>query len=212
MVRVQHLTSVRPGEVCRLRPCDLDRSGEPWIYSPIKHKTKWRKKKRLIPVGPKARDVLSLYLDRESESHCFSPRERMEQRREEMRKARKSKVPPSQESRTKRRPKRVPREFYTTSAYDKAILAAIRKENKRRETEMLPPIPEWSPNQLRHSAGTTIRANRAIHGIGNVPCSTTLELVAMSLNQSTVHASPATIDRCSESFRYSSGHSISWLL
>ena len=32
MVRFQRLTGCRPGEVCQLRPCDVDRSGEMWEY------------------------------------------------------------------------------------------------------------------------------------------------------------------------------------
>ena len=58
MVRVQLLTGVRPSEVCRLRPCDMDRNNTPWIYSPHKHKTRWRDKTRLVPIGPKAREIL----------------------------------------------------------------------------------------------------------------------------------------------------------
>lgn len=40
MVRIQQLTGMRPGEICRLRPCDIDRSDTVWIYSPPKHKTR----------------------------------------------------------------------------------------------------------------------------------------------------------------------------
>ena len=34
MVKFQRLTGCRPGEVCQLRPMDLDRSGEVWQYRP----------------------------------------------------------------------------------------------------------------------------------------------------------------------------------
>ena len=34
MVRFQRFTGCRPGEVCQLRPMDLDRSGEVWQYRP----------------------------------------------------------------------------------------------------------------------------------------------------------------------------------
>ncbi len=40
MVRLQRLTGVRPGEVCILRPMDLDRSGDVWVYRPESHKTR----------------------------------------------------------------------------------------------------------------------------------------------------------------------------
>jgi integrase len=36
MVRLQRHTGMRPAEVCILRPCDLDRSGEVWLYRPSK--------------------------------------------------------------------------------------------------------------------------------------------------------------------------------
>jgi len=39
MVRFQRLTGSRPGEVCQLRPMDVDRSGEVWQYRPESHKT-----------------------------------------------------------------------------------------------------------------------------------------------------------------------------
>jgi integrase len=38
MVRLQRLTGCRPGEICALRPCDVDRTGEIWCYTPAGHK------------------------------------------------------------------------------------------------------------------------------------------------------------------------------
>jgi len=34
ILRLQRLTGMRPGEVLELRPCDIDRSREPWLYVP----------------------------------------------------------------------------------------------------------------------------------------------------------------------------------
>lgn len=42
MIRVQRLTSARPGEICSLAPADIDRSGDVWIYRPAEHKTERR--------------------------------------------------------------------------------------------------------------------------------------------------------------------------
>lgn len=39
MVQMQLLTAARPGEVCIMRPCDIDRSGRIWVYKPKDHKT-----------------------------------------------------------------------------------------------------------------------------------------------------------------------------
>jgi len=38
MVRVHRLTACRPGEVCSMRPKDIDRSVDPWEYRPESHK------------------------------------------------------------------------------------------------------------------------------------------------------------------------------
>jgi integrase len=58
MARLQLASGMRPGEVCRLRPCDLDRSGDVWIYTPPGHKTEHRGTSRTIYLGPRARAVL----------------------------------------------------------------------------------------------------------------------------------------------------------
>ena len=58
MVRFQRLTGCRPGEVCQIRPCDVDRSGEVWEYRPESHKTEHHGLERIIYIGPKAQDVL----------------------------------------------------------------------------------------------------------------------------------------------------------
>lgn len=34
MVEIQLLTAMRPNEVCNLRPCDINRSGDIWLYEP----------------------------------------------------------------------------------------------------------------------------------------------------------------------------------
>jgi integrase len=39
MVRVQWLTGCRPGEICSMRPIDIDRAGDVWCYVPRAHKT-----------------------------------------------------------------------------------------------------------------------------------------------------------------------------
>ena len=42
MVEVQLLTGMRPGEVCQLRPCDIDTAGPVWVFRPRQHKTRHR--------------------------------------------------------------------------------------------------------------------------------------------------------------------------
>ncbi|MDG2183923.1 MAG: site-specific integrase, partial [Mariniblastus sp.] len=73
MVRIQMLTGCRPGEVCMMRPCDIDRSSEVWLYTPKEHKTEHAGKVRVVFIGPEAQAILTPYLSRPSEKFCFSP-------------------------------------------------------------------------------------------------------------------------------------------
>ena len=114
MIRFQRLTGCRPEEACRVRPIDVDRGRDIWLYEPENHKTKHHGKQRPIFVGPKAQAVLRPYLLREPELWCFV-------------------------SKLRRR--------YSTDSYRRAIQRACQRAG----------IEKWSPNQLRHSAGTEIR-------------------------------------------------------
>ncbi|QDT17623.1 tyrosine-type recombinase/integrase [Alienimonas californiensis] len=75
MVRLQLLTGMRPGEVCSLRPRDVDRSKEVWSYRPASHKTQHHGKARTVFVGTEAQAILGPYLDdRPADAFCFSPK------------------------------------------------------------------------------------------------------------------------------------------
>lgn len=71
MIKLQRLTSLRPGEVCRMCPKEIDRSGEVWIYRPFSHKNKWRGLGREVPLGPKAQEILMPFLDRPEDAPLF---------------------------------------------------------------------------------------------------------------------------------------------
>ena len=164
MVRFQRLTGARPGEVCQLRPCDVDRSGgDVWTYRPESHKTEHHGRERIIYIGPQAQDILRPYLLRDAQAHCFCPAESEDKRHIEQRAKRKTHVQPSQRNRRKARPKRKPRTHYDRNTYYRAIARAVEKANAERikeaEKEGVKPdlLPHWHPNQLRHSAATEIR-------------------------------------------------------
>jgi integrase len=53
MVRFQRLTGCRPEEVCMIRPCDVDISGDVWAYRPQSHKTEHHERGRVIFIGPR---------------------------------------------------------------------------------------------------------------------------------------------------------------
>ena len=147
MVRFQRLTGCRPGEVCDMRPCDIDRSEDVWSYRPESHKTEHHGKERIIFIGPKAQEIIRPYLLRQSDHYCFIPSESEKKRHAEMRANRRSPVQPSQRNRRKPRPKRYPGGCYCANSYRRAIHRACD----------LAGVERWSPNRLRHTAATEIR-------------------------------------------------------
>ncbi|MEO2008021.1 MAG: site-specific integrase [Pirellulaceae bacterium] len=70
MVRLQRLTGARPGEICEIRPCDVDRDGEVWSYRPESHKTQHQGRERVIFLGPQTQQILRPYLLRGETAYC----------------------------------------------------------------------------------------------------------------------------------------------
>jgi integrase len=121
MVQVQWLSSMRPGEVILMRPCDIDQKGKTWVYRPESHKTEHHDIERVIFLGPQAQDVLKPFLFRGPNDYLFSPREVMVAFRARQRQERRTKVQPIQMDRKKRNPRKWPGERYTTDSYRRAI-------------------------------------------------------------------------------------------
>lgn len=163
MVRIQRLTSARPGEICSMAPADIDRTDDVWIYRPVEFKTEHFDKDRVIAIGPRAQKVLATYLtDRDPQSFCFSPAESEEKRRAAAAANRKTPLSCGNRPGTNcvAAPRRKPNNRYTTDSYRRAIHRACDKLK----------IEKWSPNRLRHTASTEIRkrfgidAARAVDG------------------------------------------------
>lgn len=153
MIRLQLLMGCRPAEICILRPRDLDRSGDVWLYRPESHKVEHTGRERIIFAGPRAQAILEPWLDRPADSYCFSPAEAEAARRAERRRKRKSKLTPSQAARQRAEdPARAPAERYTPTSYRRAIQRGCEKAK----------VAKWSPNQLRHNRGTVIRKTYGI--------------------------------------------------
>ncbi|MEM9194775.1 MAG: site-specific integrase [Myxococcota bacterium] len=154
MIEIQLATGARPGEICAMRPKDVDRSQQTWILRPQSHKTAHLGHARTIPLGPRAREALRPFLLREEDANCFSPAEAEAERRKLLHANRAT--PPHQGNRPgtnrKRKPKRQPGSAYTTDAYRRAIHRACKKAE----------VSRWSPHQIRHTVATEIRA---AHGI-----------------------------------------------
>ena len=157
MVWLQRWTGARPGEVCLLRPDDIDRSKDVWVFTPEHHKLAWRDEPtpRRIPIGIEGQKVVMPYLLRAGNTYCFSPAEAERDRLRERREDRKTPLYKSHQAHMKSKrkgaaAKRRPGKCYTTASYRRAIARGVTAANKAREAAGLEPLPNWSPNQIRH--------------------------------------------------------------
>lgn len=150
MLRIQIATGMRPGELCIMRPCDIDRSGDVWIYVPSKHKTGWRGKSKAIPIIGDARDAVTDFLQRHPEAFCFSPVESLAWRHAV---GASNRVTPLScgnrpGNNRKKKPRKTPRDHYDSHSYRQSLQRAQKTAG----------CPHWFPYQLRHLNATVIRA------------------------------------------------------
>ena len=171
MIELQRLTGMRPGEVAVMRGVDLETSERVWHYRPAGHKTQHHGHERMVELGPRAQDILLPFLKPDLQAFLFNPAEAEAGRRAQQRQRRKTRVQPSQLTRSRRNPRWQPHDCYTTDSYRRAITRgcdkaneAARKAKKSQglgiDDERL--IPRWHPHQLRHSYATRIRKE---HGL-----------------------------------------------
>ncbi len=193
MVQIQRLTGARPGEVCMMRPVDIEITGEVWIYIPSRHKTEHHDKSRAIVIGPKAQAILTKYLERDPGTHCFNPAEVLDSHLVDRHAKR---VTPlscgCKPGKRKRRRSHAPGVCYTNDSYRRVIhracdrvflppspLAQLPKESQRARTQRLSEHQReqlakwqsdnrWSPNQLRHTMGTATRERFGIEAVAAV--------------------------------------------
>ncbi len=175
MVCIQRLTGMRPAEVCLLRPYDLDKAAEVWVYKPATHKTEHHGRTRTIFIGPQAQAILLRYLARASDEYCFRPCDSEAKRLSAKSEARVTPLSYGNRPGTnrKRKPKKGPGNWYTTHSYRRAIHYACDKAfphpdlgSKVRSVMTAIQVANlkkwqsdhrWSPNQLRHAAATEVR-------------------------------------------------------
>lgn len=190
MIQLQLRSGCRPGEVVVMRGCDLDTTGDIWIYSPVRHKTAWRGHRRQIYLGQQAQAIVKEFLSTDLEAYLFRPCDAMAEHRE--RKSRNRKTPLSCGNRPgtnkKRKPRKRPGQRYSPESYAKAIahgcdlafppvdsLARRQDETAKawkarlttEQHEQLKAwrdVNRWSPNQLRHTAATEIRKRYGVEG------------------------------------------------
>lgn len=175
VIEFMMLTGARPGEACRLRRCDLDTSGDVWIYRPHHHKNTHRGKSRAAAVGPRAQELLRLYPTDAPTDYVFDPRKAVEEMYAQRTAARKtpryaSHMRRNAAKRTKN-PKRPAGERYTTEALDRAVARAIDRLNWtliEAGVDVELHVPKWTANQIRHTYGTAVRRIFGLEGAQSV--------------------------------------------
>ncbi len=157
-----------------MRPCDIDKSADVWIYTPAGHKGRWRGHHRTVPLGPMAQSLIGPFMSRGESAFLFSPAEADEHRHElrAVHRNRKTPVYPCElrararrklkaRSRKSKRPKG---ECYTPDSYRRAIEYGVTRSNRerRKADPQAVQICKWSPYQLRHSFATNMRRDYGV--------------------------------------------------
>jgi integrase len=102
-------------------------------------------------LGPRAQQVLVPFMDREPERYCFVPAESFQQCKDRLHAKRVTPLSCGNRPGSARKKKTIlkpSQQTYSNDSYRRAIHRACDKAQ----------VPRWSPNQLRHSAATKIRA------------------------------------------------------
>lgn len=139
-VKLQWLTGMRSSNLVKLRLCEIDRTGDVWIYEPAEHKGSHLGLLLRVPLGPRCQEVLSPLLERPQDAYIFSPREAQQQRYRMRGQNCRSSFPKIGER-------------YKTDSYRRAVWYALDKLNRANGTTI-----HWHPHQLRHSRATQIKA------------------------------------------------------
>ncbi len=140
MVRVQLFTGMRPGELLQMKPCQLDTSGDIWLYSPELHKNRWRgeRYKRFVAIGKKAQEVLiPLIVGIGQNDYVFRPSDGMREAGKHG----------------------ATGEHYTQASYRRAVVRACWRAFGRDSGCV------WTPYQLRHTVATYIRKTLGDRGV-----------------------------------------------
>ena len=185
MVRLQRLTGMRPGELCILRPCDINRANDVWVYYPKRHKTMNAGRERPIFIGPRGQKLLAKYLDRDPEAYCFQPREAVEAQRRQRSADRKTPISCGNRPgvNVKRLPKKQAGDRYEPKTYNRSVAYVLKRifpepaGLSEKDLAAWKLKYRWSPNRLRHAAATEIRKRYGLEAaqviLGHAKCDTT---------------------------------------
>lgn len=162
ITKLQLLTAARPDEICQMRTCDIDMTGPEWTYRPETHKMQRKGKKREIILGRQCQDIIRPFMRPEIGTYLFRSEDSFNYWRTHWRG--KARMPAEvleyhKKWKAKRRegPRRTFKPRITSAEYASAIKTATRKANVDRATRGLPPIPRWTPYQIRHTRATEFR-------------------------------------------------------
>jgi integrase len=184
MVQLQTLTGMRSGELFIMRGVDIDTSGANWCYTPSRHKTQHHGYQRIIPLGPKAQEILRPMLKTDLHAFIFSPTDAVAAMRSQRALDRKTPKAKGNSPGTnrKKKPKRRPRQKYDRFTYRRAIARGCEKAFEMPSSMIEPRTKDgtakdtagdkaqravarrawraenvWHPHRLRHTCGTNVR-------------------------------------------------------
>lgn len=173
MLELHWLTGMRSDELCRLRPCEINRSDKIWLYVQPEHKTEGIGKLKVVPIGPRGQKLLKPYLGCAATAFVFSPRIALAEQSAARRAKSKSKP-----RRGHKRSQRHVRDRYTTTSYYHALLHGFAALARMKGAIGYKPakvswrdwlatfgVEYFHPHQLRHSRATLTRERFGKEGV-----------------------------------------------
>ncbi len=148
MVVIQRLSGMRPSELFQLRPCDIEKDGEVWIYTPQKAKSDRFGKKRFVGLGKVEQKILAERIRKvRNDEPVFQPIHAVMER---------------YKRKLDGRSVRQLRKMYTKDSYRRAVKRGLERAERHGVK-----IQHWTPYQLRHSAATelSIQLGREAAGV-----------------------------------------------
>lgn len=150
MVKVHRLMGCRPTELCDMKWAEIDRQDPVWVYTPSEHKTDYKGKARMVPIGPRAQqqfpELSDGYVFQGKPGKCYTE--------------------DSYRNAVKRACVRVfpiPDQWSQLAGENvKAWKTRLKKVGSLEAMEEWRNEYHWSPNRLRHARATQLRAE---HGL-----------------------------------------------